>query len=153
MVGSRSLVIAAFLSRTFCGESDVFDGQGMVLKMLKVSDVLGRMKGAVMFNADVMRKFTVSKLFVYARADTSREHLALHLPTGYVVEGFVPQVRLVSPVAEYTVTCKLARGSLVASREFMRKKNLVLPEGYAAFRKFCNDVLKEVTKQIVLRKR
>ena len=51
------------------------------------------------------------------------------------------------------MTYKLAGGSLLATREFVQKKNIVQPDEYAAYKKFYNDALKEDTKQIVLRKK
>ncbi|MBX2991575.1 MAG: DUF3857 domain-containing protein [Bacteroidetes bacterium] len=89
----------------------------------------------------------------YSHEDTLREQLTVKLPKGYVVEGLPPKAKLTSEAAEYSVSYKLSGGALLATREFIRKKNTVLPEEYAAYRKFYNDALKEDTRQIVLRKK
>ncbi len=89
----------------------------------------------------------------YGHEDTLREQITVKFPKGYAVEGLAPKVRLSSPAAEYSVVYKLSGNSLLATREFIRKKNTVSPEEYAAYRKFYNDVLKEDTRQIVLRKK
>ncbi len=85
--------------------------------------------------------------------DTLREQLSVKLPNGFVVEDVIPKVRYTSPVADYSVTYKLSGGSLLATREFIQKKNKVQPEEYVAYKKFYNDALKEDTKQIVLRRK
>lgn len=92
-------------------------------------------------------------IVTYAREDTLREKITIKLPKGFLVEGFSPMVRFSSPAAEYTATYKLIGGSLLASREFIRKKSRVEPDEYAAYKKFYTDVLREDGKQIVLRKR
>ncbi|MEO8168608.1 MAG: hypothetical protein ABI623_10190, partial [bacterium] len=85
--------------------------------------------------------------------DTLREQISVKLPKGFVVEDIVPNVKYSSPVADYSVSYKLSGGSLLATREFIQKKNRVQPEEYAAYKKFYNDALKEDTKQIVLRRK
>lgn len=89
----------------------------------------------------------------YTHEDTLREQITVRLPKGYVVEDIVPKVKLTSPAADYAVTYKVSGGTLVATREFVRKTNIVPPDEYAVFKKFYNDALKEDTRQIVLRRR
>ena len=89
----------------------------------------------------------------YAHEDTLSEQLVVRLPKGYVAEDLAPKVRYTSPVADYSVTYKLSGSSLVATREFVQKKNIVQPDEFAAYKKFYNDALKEDTRQIVLRKK
>lgn len=89
----------------------------------------------------------------YMREDTLREQLTVKLPKGFTVEEVPARVRLNSNVAEYSLAFKRSGNTLVATREFIRKKSRVEPEEYSAYKKFYNDALKEDEKQIVLRKR
>ena len=89
----------------------------------------------------------------YMHEDTLREEISVKLPKGYMIDELVPRVQLSSDVAQYSVTYKLKGGTLVATREFVRKKSTVDPAEYFAYKKFYNDALKEDERQVVLRRR
>ena len=83
-------------------------------------------------------------------ADTVRETVRLTMPAGFVPKEVPKGVRLSDSAATYSVAYKYAKGTLLATRTLVFLKSVVNPEGYASFKRFYNDAVKEDNRQILL---
>ena len=91
-------------------------------------------------------------IFRWTGADTVTENLFVTLPQGFAPLETTPPVRLTAPEADYTVQYEYLAGVLTARRQLIIKKSEVSPEDYAAFRKFYNALVKEDSRQILLKR-
>ena len=91
-------------------------------------------------------------IFRWAGADTVTENLTVTLPPGFVPLELPAPVTLTSPEARYSVRYDYAEGVMTATRQLIVHKPEVAPEGYPAFKKFYNALVKEDSRQILLKK-
>ncbi len=85
-------------------------------------------------------------------ADTVSEVMEIHLPEGYAPVELGEDVRLSSPVADYTLSFSFENGVLRGTRRLVNKKLEVSPAEYHQFKEFYNSVVKEDQRQILLQK-
>lgn len=83
--------------------------------------------------------------------DTSTEEITIALPSGFVPEDIKPQVRFSSALADYSVTYAHNNNQLVTRRTYIVKKRRIEPHEYKSVKEFYNNVVREDTKQILLR--
>jgi tetratricopeptide (TPR) repeat protein len=94
------------------------------------------------------RKFAY---YYWPYADRIEERIEFLLPAGYEPVDLGKEVKLSSAVADYQLSFTYADGKIVARRELINKKAVVTPEEYAEFRQFCNRVVKEDERSILLK--
>jgi Tfp pilus assembly protein PilF len=86
-----------------------------------------------------------------APEDTLREDVTLRLPAGMKPLDLPGDIRFSCPVADYSATYRYSKGLLQAKRQFVYKKDVVTPEEYAAFKQFYNNVVRDDSRQVLLK--
>ncbi|MBM3263800.1 MAG: DUF3857 domain-containing protein [candidate division Zixibacteria bacterium] len=129
----------------FEAPSYVSDAAQFKLFMIPWADRLKAYEGV----SYVERKYPISG---WASVDTVSENLTVALPPGFVPMELPPDVRLSSPRADYTVEYRYVEGTLSARRLLVIRHPDVAPEDYPAFKTFYNTLVKEDSRQILLRK-
>ncbi|MGH9850619.1 MAG: transglutaminase domain-containing protein, partial [Blastocatellia bacterium] len=94
------------------------------------------------------RKFAY---YYWPYADRIDERIEIRLPAGYEPVDLGKEVKLTSAIADYQLSFTYADGKIVAKRELLNKKAVVTPEEYAEFKQFCNRVIKEDERSILLK--
>ncbi|MBN2104911.1 DUF3857 domain-containing protein [bacterium] len=84
-------------------------------------------------------------------ADLEKETITLTLPEGYRPVEMPGEIHHTCSVAEYSMSLSHQNGTIKGTRTFINKKWDVLPEEYAAFKTFYNNVLKADDTQILLK--
>jgi tetratricopeptide (TPR) repeat protein len=85
--------------------------------------------------------------------DSAVEVISVQLPQGYVPMELPPSVQYKSAIAEYNVKYTVANGRLIARRQLINRKENVSTSEYAEFKSFYNNIVKEDTRQILLKKK
>lgn len=83
--------------------------------------------------------------------DTLIQKIEIHLPANYKLVEPLQDVKLLSPVAEYSLNFTCSDGMISGRREFINKKRIVQPHEYLEFKKFYNNVIKQDSRQILLK--
>jgi len=81
------------------------------------------------------------------------EEITITLPSGYTLAEPIPPVTLRSTAAEYTTSIRSERGTLIATRRLVYKKDTIPPSEYAEFKKFYNAVVANDSAPILIKKR
>lgn len=84
--------------------------------------------------------------------DTLSESMHVMFPAGYALKEVPRSVRLSDSAATYRVEYKYSKGELNATRTIVYLKSVVSPAGYASFKKFYNEAVKEDNRQLLLKK-
>lgn len=83
--------------------------------------------------------------------DTVTEEITIAIPDGYAPIDLPAGTKLTSRVADYSVKYTFIGGKLTARRQLVNKKSIVELEEYAEFKRFHGDMVKEDTRQILLK--
>jgi tetratricopeptide (TPR) repeat protein len=86
-------------------------------------------------------------------ADTLTENIEIKVPQGYQPVDLPKGVSLKSPVAEYSLKYSFSGEKLIAQRRYINKKLVVSTDEYPEFKGFYNSVVKEDTRQILLKRK
>ncbi|HQV30645.1 MAG TPA: DUF3857 domain-containing protein, partial [Calditrichia bacterium] len=89
--------------------------------------------------------------YYWPGADTTREEIRITLPPGLEPVALGRDVSLSTPVADYQLNFTFSNGVIYGKRLFINKKQVVSPEDYRSFREFYNRVVREDSRQILLR--
>jgi len=84
--------------------------------------------------------------------DSLAETLRVRFPAGYALKEVPRSVKLSDSAATYTVEYRYSRGELVGTRKLVYRKTVVNPGGYAGFKKFYNEAVKEDNRHLLLKK-
>lgn len=85
-------------------------------------------------------------------ADSLIQEIEVKLPAGYAPMDLPNVVEYASPIGDYSVRYSFVAGALNGRRVLINRKSVVSPEEYADFKKFYNNVVKEDSRQILLKK-
>ena len=86
-----------------------------------------------------------------APEDTLREDVTLRLPAGMKPLDLPADIHFSCPVADYSATYRFSKGVLLAKRQFVYKKDVIAPEEYTAFKQFYNNVVRDDSRQVLLK--
>jgi tetratricopeptide (TPR) repeat protein len=86
-----------------------------------------------------------------APEDTLFEDVTLQLPAGIKPLDLPGNVHFTCPVADYSATYHFSKGKLQATRQFVYKKEVVTVEEYATFKQFYNNVVRDDSRQLLLK--
>src|SRR5215510_3478290 len=84
-------------------------------------------------------------------ADSMSEDIEIKLPSGFEPVEPMKEVRVESPVADYSVKLEFANGVIKGRRELVNKKMVVSFDEYPEFKKFYAAVVKEDQRVILLK--
>ncbi|HVK37197.1 MAG TPA: DUF3857 domain-containing protein [Candidatus Kapabacteria bacterium] len=84
-------------------------------------------------------------------ADTISERIEIALPAGVVPVELPAKQELSTPIAEYSISYTVSGRTLTAMRRYIYKKGIVVPEEYDRYKSFYNSVVKEDSRQILLK--
>jgi tetratricopeptide (TPR) repeat protein len=84
-------------------------------------------------------------------SDLTTEKIYIRLPENYVPAENVYESNLKCKAGEYSNRYEYKNGMLIAERRILLKKTKVMPEDYSEFKEFWNNMLKEETRQILLK--
>src|SRR5215510_2756060 len=86
-------------------------------------------------------------------ADRIEERIEIRLPAGYEPVDLGKELKISSPIADYSLNFTCADGVIYGRREMINKKAVVSPIEHAEFKQFYNRVVKEDGRSLLLRVR
>jgi hypothetical protein len=90
-------------------------------------------------------------LWEFLEAKEMKESIACEIPAGKKLLELPESVHLTSDFADFDMSFELKGDKLLAKRSLIRKKDIILPSEYAAFREFFNKVIEADTKQLAIK--
>ena len=90
-------------------------------------------------------------LWEFLEAKEMKESITCEIPAGKKLLELPESVHLTSDFADFEMSFELKGDKLLAKRSLIRKKDIILPSEYAAFREFFNKVIEADTRQLAIK--